>query len=137
MMSQWTRKTAITEAINAIVEKRVAGEKVGFKHVLKVLRDSTSSEIASVGRYLTSIVTNSILELAFSDGTTQGLNYESRVTILEVNNLKLPKTIPQKFQIMNATLLLSCLRLVPSVPTLENEMKMKIPLSSLMKHGFL
>ena len=85
------QKTAITEAINAIVEKRVAGEKVGFKHVLKVLRDSTSSEIASVGRYLTSIVTNSILELAFSDGTTQGLNYESRVTILEVNNLKLPK----------------------------------------------
>ncbi len=56
-----------------------------------MLRDSTSSEIASVGRYLTSIVTNSILELAFSDGTTQGLNYESRVTILEVNNLKLPK----------------------------------------------
>jgi len=85
------QKTAITEAINAIVEKRVAGEKVGFKHVLKVLRDATSSEIASVGRYLTSIVTNSILELAFSDGTTQGLNYESRVTILEVNNLKLPK----------------------------------------------
>ena len=85
------QKTAITEAINTIVEKRVAGEKVGFKHVLKVLRDSTSSEIASVGRYLTSIVTNSILELAFSDGTTQGLNYESRVTILEVNNLKLPK----------------------------------------------
>ena len=85
------QKTAITEAINAIVEKRVAGEKVGFKHVLKVLRDSTSSEIASVGRYLTSIVTNSILELAFSDGTTRGLNYESRVTILEVNNLKLPK----------------------------------------------
>lgn len=29
MMSRWI-KTAITEAINAIVEKRVAGEKVGF-----------------------------------------------------------------------------------------------------------
>ena len=36
-------------------------------------------------------MTNSILELAFSDGSTPGLNYESRVTILEVNNLKLPK----------------------------------------------
>lgn len=82
------QKTAITEAINAIVERRAAGEKVGFKHVLESLRNSSSSEIASVGRYLTSIVTNSILELAFSDGTTQGLDYESRVTILEVNNLK-------------------------------------------------
>ena len=85
------QKTAITEAINAIAERRAAGEKVGFKHVLESLRNSSSSEIASVGRYLTSIVTNSILELAFSDGTTQGLDYESRVTILEVNNLKLPK----------------------------------------------
>ena len=85
------QKTAITEAINAIVERRAAGEKVGFKHVLESLRNSSSSEIASVGRYLTSIVTNSILELAFSDGTTQGLDYDSRVTILEVNNLKLPK----------------------------------------------
>ena len=85
------QKTAITEAINVIVERRAAGETVGFKHVLESLRNSSSSEIASVGRYLTSIVTNSILELAFSDGTTQGLDYESRVTILEVNNLKLPK----------------------------------------------
>ena len=85
------QKTAITEAINAIVERRVAGENVGFKHVLEALRQASSSEIASVGRYLTSIVTNSILELAFSDGSTPGLNYESRVTILEVNNLKLPK----------------------------------------------
>lgn len=85
------QKTAITEAINAIVEKRVSGQEVGFKHVLELLRNDSSSEIASVGRYLTSIVTNSILELAFSDGTTKGLNYDARVTILEVNNLKLPK----------------------------------------------
>ncbi len=44
------QKTAITEAINAIVERRAAGEKVGFKHVLESLRNSSSSEIASVGR---------------------------------------------------------------------------------------
>lgn len=85
------QKTAITEAINAIVEKRQSGQQVGFKHVLELLRDSETAEIASVGRYLTSIVNNSILELAFSNGTTQGLNYDARVTILEVNNLKLPK----------------------------------------------
>ena len=48
------QKTAITEATNAIVERRVAGELVGFKHVLKVLREAASSDIASVGRYLTS-----------------------------------------------------------------------------------
>ena len=84
------QKTAITEAINAIVERRAAGEKVGFKHVLESLRNSSSSEIASVGRYLTSIVTNSILELAFSDGTTQGLDYESRVTIFRSQQSQTP-----------------------------------------------
>lgn len=86
------QKTAITETINDIVNKRQAGQTVGFKHVLKALKNSDSEQIASVGRYLTSIVHNSILELAFSDGTTKGLNYESQVTVLEVANLKLPKT---------------------------------------------
>lgn len=85
------QKTAITEAINIIAEKREQGQAVGFKQVLERLKMDEKDDIASVGRYLTSIVTNSILELAFSDGTTQGLNYDSRVTILEVNNLKLPK----------------------------------------------
>ncbi|GEB10733.1 conjugal transfer protein [Streptococcus equinus] len=90
------QKTAITETINDIVNKRQAGQTVGFKHVLKALKNSGSEQIASVGRYLTSIVHNSILELAFSDGTTKGLNYESQVTVLEVANLKLPKTDASK-----------------------------------------
>ena len=128
------QKTAITEAINAIVERRAAGEKVGFKHVLESLRNSSSSEIASVGRYLTSIVTNSILELAFSDGTTQGLDYESRVTILEVNNLKLPKDDSTKISDHERNSI--ALMLVLSVLILENAMKMKIQLSSSMKLGF-
>ena len=34
------QKTAITEAINAIVERQVAGENVGFKHVLEALRQA-------------------------------------------------------------------------------------------------
>ncbi|MGC4388366.1 ATP-binding protein, partial [Streptococcus suis] len=60
------QKTAITETINAVVDRRQKGETVGFKQVLEALRNSDNTQIASVGRYLTSIVTNSILELAFS-----------------------------------------------------------------------
>lgn len=85
------QKTAITEAINAVVERRQAGEVVGFKQVIERLKEDKSKEIASVSRYLSSIVTNSILELAFSDGHVKGLDYDARVTILEVANLKLPK----------------------------------------------
>lgn len=90
------QKTAITETINEVVSKRQAGQVVGFKHVLETLKESPIEQIASVGRYLTSIVHNSILELAFSDGTTKGLDYESQVTILEVANLKLPKNDASK-----------------------------------------
>ncbi|MGO5139766.1 ATP-binding protein [Streptococcus alactolyticus] len=90
------QKTAITETINEVVGKRQAGQVVGFKHVLETLKESPIEQIASVGRYLTSIVHNSILELAFSDGTTKGLDYESQVTILEVANLKLPKNDASK-----------------------------------------
>lgn len=90
------QKTAITETINDIINKRQAGQTVGFKHVLESLKNSEIDQIASVGRYLTSIVHNSILELAFSDGTTKGLNYESQVTVLEVANLKLPKSDASK-----------------------------------------
>lgn len=90
------QKTAITETVNDIVNKRQAGQTVGFKHVLESLKNSEIDQIASVGRYLTSIVHNSILELAFSDGTTKGLNYESQVTVLEVANLKLPKSDASK-----------------------------------------
>ena len=85
------QKTAITEAINTVVEKRQAGEIVGFKQVIDLLKNNDTKEIASVGRYLSSIVTNSILELAFSDGHVRGLDYDARVTVLEVANLKLPK----------------------------------------------
>ena len=90
------QKTDITETINEVVSKRQAGQVVGFKHVLETLKESPIEQIASVGRYLTSIVHNSILELAFSDGTTKGLDYESQVTILEVANLKLPKNDASK-----------------------------------------
>ena len=43
------QKTAITEAINIVVERRITGEKVGFKHVLELLKENEKNEIASVG----------------------------------------------------------------------------------------
>lgn len=44
-----------------------------------------------MGKYYRSIIKNSILELAFSDGDVAGLSYEERVTVLEVADLSLPK----------------------------------------------
>lgn len=85
------QRTAINDTINNIVDRRQAGEKVGFKHVISSLCESTDSKVSEVGHYLNSIITKSILELAFSDGCTKGLDYDERVTILEVADLTLPK----------------------------------------------
>lgn len=82
--------TAISRAINKVVAQRQAGETVGLKHVLKELTNNPDSTIFEVGDYLTSIVENSILELAFSDGNVEGLSYDKRVTVLEVADLSLP-----------------------------------------------
>lgn len=82
--------TAISRAINKVVAQRQAGEIVGLKHVLKELTSSQDDTVFEVGEYLTSIVENSILELAFSNGNVQGLSYDKRVTVLEVADLSLP-----------------------------------------------
>ncbi|MBW1570600.1 ATP-binding protein, partial [Streptococcus sp. SPC0] len=82
--------TAISRAINKVVAQRQTGEIVGLKHVLKELTNNPDSTIFEVGDYLTSIVENSILELAFSDGNVEGLSYDKRVTVLEVADLSLP-----------------------------------------------
>ena len=82
--------TAIKEAIDTIVERRQKGETVGLKHVIDLLLEDEEKEIRSVGKYLHSVVKNSILELAFSYGDVEGLSYDKRVTVLEVADLSLP-----------------------------------------------
>lgn len=85
------QRTALQKAINAVVERRLAGEAVGFYHVIDELIASSVEEITNLGDYLSSLVQNSILELAFSYGEVKGLDYEKRVTILEVADLTLPR----------------------------------------------
>lgn len=83
--------TALTEAISEVISRRENGEVVGFNQVIQTLCQSDNQDIVDVGRYFKAIITNSILELAFSDGDVKGLSYEERVTVLEVADLSLPK----------------------------------------------
>lgn len=88
---EMTQKTAISKAVKKIVNLRSQGEKVGFKHVIEELRKNDEKEIREAGEYLFEMIDGTILDLAFSDGSTKGLNYDDRVTILEVADLTLPK----------------------------------------------
>ncbi|SEP71464.1 AAA-like domain-containing protein [Streptococcus equinus] len=83
--------TSLTNAITAVLERREAGETVGFNHVIDLLCEDEDVKVQEVGAYFKAIIHNSILELAFSDGNVKGLSYDERVTVLEIADLSLPK----------------------------------------------
>lgn len=83
--------TALNDVIGDVIARREKGEIVGFNQVIETLIESDRQDIVDMGKYYRSIIKNSILELAFSDGDVAGLSYEERVTVLEVADLSLPK----------------------------------------------
>lgn len=83
--------TSLTNAISEVLERREAGEVVGFNHVIDLLCKDEDRKVVEVGEYFKAIIRNSILELAFSDGNVEGLSYNERVTVLEIADLSLPK----------------------------------------------
>lgn len=83
--------TSLTNAITTVLERREAGETVGFRHVIDLLCQDEEKKVREVGEYFKAIIRNSILELAFSDGNVKGLSYDERVTVLEIADLSLPK----------------------------------------------
>ncbi|WP_206911595.1 conjugal transfer protein [Enterococcus sp. DIV0840] len=85
------QKTAINEAISKIIEERVKGKQVGFWHVIEEFKSDENENVRDMGRYLTSTIKGSILELAFSNGDIEGLSFDKKVTILEIQDLDLPK----------------------------------------------
>lgn len=85
------QKTAINEAIGKIVEQRQKGKVVGFWHVIDELVNSKVEDVQDMGRFLISTIVGSVLELSFSRGDVKGLSFDAKVTILEIEDLDLPK----------------------------------------------
>ncbi|HIB3677885.1 TPA: ATP-binding protein [Enterococcus faecalis] len=84
------QKTASNEAITKVISERKAGKKVGFWHVIELLAESEISDVKDMGRFLLSTIKGSVLELAFSHGEVEGLSFDRKVTILEIEDLDLP-----------------------------------------------
>lgn len=85
------QKTAINEAITKVVEERTKGKQVGFWDVIEEFKQDKNENVRDMGRFLTSTIKGSILELAFSHGEVEGLSFDKKVTILEIQDLDLPK----------------------------------------------
>ncbi|MFD2307551.1 ATP-binding protein [Enterococcus termitis] len=90
---QWDlkQKTAINEAISKVVGQREKGQQVGFWHVIDEFKQDKNENVRDMGRFLASTIKDSILELSFSRGEVVGLSFDKKVTILEIQDLDLPK----------------------------------------------
>lgn len=93
-------KRAILEDLETLLERKEQGEKVGMMNLIEDLQKDENRIISEAGGLLKQLVNNSILQLAFSDGSSQGLNIENKHTILSIQGLDLP-TADTKFEEMN------------------------------------
>lgn len=89
-------KTDIVEkgylsAIKAVLKRRAAGERVGMLHVFRTMKESDVETVASAGELLEFKADDSILSLCFSDGSNPSIDLTSKITILEIAGLDLPK----------------------------------------------
>lgn len=83
-------KREILEYTDVLLEQRAKGEKVGLMMLVDHLEAHSVQTIREAGGLLRQQVKNSLLQLAFSDGTNDGLNIEHKYTVLSVKGLDLP-----------------------------------------------
>lgn len=84
-------KGAVLEGIQNVLAKREEGELVGLMHVVDWLEEHTDEKIHEYGRFLHLTITDSILRLGFSYGENNGLDFKEKTTVLEIQDLSLPK----------------------------------------------
>lgn len=84
-------KGAVLEGIQKVLAQREKGKLVGLMHVVEWLEEHTDEKIHEYGRFLHLTITDSILRLGFSYGENSGLDFKEKTTVLEIQDLSLPK----------------------------------------------
>lgn len=84
-------KTEILQALTDVIESRARGEQVGLMHVVYKLMESESINIRNAGNLLYQMTHNSVLQLIFSEGQSEGLALNSKINVLQIEGLDLPK----------------------------------------------
>ena len=84
-------QSEVSKAIRMVVEQRAKGETVGLLHVIERLKRHNEKEVSQIGYLLDEKVKGSVLRLGFSNGSSRGLNFEKRITIIGVLGLTIPK----------------------------------------------
>ena len=81
--------TALTNAIKQVCNQRLAGEQVGTMAIIEILK-AGNKKSQQLANYYESVIPDSMLKLAFSDGQTDSIEFNNQRTILEVTGLDLP-----------------------------------------------
>lgn len=81
--------TALTNAIKQVCNQRLAGEQVGTMAIIEILK-AGNEKSQQLANYYESVIPDSMLKLAFSDGQTDSIEFNNQRTILEVTGLDLP-----------------------------------------------
>ena len=82
-------ETALNRSISKVCAMRIQGEQVGTLTVFDELAKGSQAE-KDLSAFYQSIVPKTMLRLAFSDGSTDSLQFNDQRTILEVTGLQLP-----------------------------------------------
>ena len=83
-------ETAINRYLDDVIARRELGERVGLLTVIDLLEKDSEKVVRQAGNLLRAKVKNSILELGFSSGSTNGLDLTQRISVIEIEGLDLP-----------------------------------------------
>ncbi|MBP1047142.1 ATP-binding protein [Enterococcus sp. BWM-S5] len=83
-------ETALLTYLDIVIDRRALGERVGMKTVIQLMMESEDQIVGKAAALMEKKINNSILELGFSDGSTEALNLQSRLNVLEISGMELP-----------------------------------------------
>lgn len=83
-------RLAFYDAVKLYLKKRADGEQVGTLSMLEYLSHSENENVSKIAKLYMEMVDDSILSLAFGDGSNSAVSMDNRITILEITGLDLP-----------------------------------------------
>lgn len=83
--------TAFLKAIKEVTQRREKGEQVGSLQIIEIMQDSEKEDVREAGDNLYEVISDSILKLLVHDGSNKSLSLEDRISIIEIENIDLPR----------------------------------------------
>lgn len=81
----------VRRELDRLFVRKASGEAVGLMLLVRYLQEHSDSDIQEIGENMFLRIKDSVLQLAFSDGTNQRLKITNKFTVLQIKGLDLPE----------------------------------------------